>query len=165
MLLLAGLPEASAFIESLTQKPSLQWVIGQYNDMCRPWPEAAGEFWLVVADHPGPLTASVEQIGKMFYLKLGGREFVSDPGADRQFSIPIEHYCAATGTAVSAAFVRDTLRGEVTLASPTGVGWSGTIQANMRGKLDGPLPGFLPIATPPPEGSFSVPIRLERPRR
>ena len=132
---------------------------------------ACGACWHCLheqSEHDRALGRNVEEFADHGPYRRGRarrpcREFASVPGAGRQFEIPIEHYCAATGTAVSADYVRELMRGAVHLSSPTGVGWEGMIQANMRRTLDGPLPGFLPIERPAGEGSISVEIRLRRP--
>ena len=65
---------------------------------------------------------------------------------------------------MSAAFVRDLMRGAVRLASPAGVGWEGAIQATLKRSINGPLPGFIPLEAASVEEVISLPVRLERRR-
>jgi hypothetical protein len=165
MLLLCGIRGDVEKLSELAQKTEPAPKIARYNELCRFWPEAVGRFHLTAGEKTAPFDANVEQIGCTFYLRLGSREFASVAGEGRQFEIPIEKYCAATGTAVGAQYVRDLMAGQVKLSSPLGVGWEGMSQANLKRSLDGPLPGFLPVQTPPADGSIALPILLRRDAR
>ncbi len=165
MCLLASLPASKESLEKLSVVATTAEKTQAYNELCRQWPEAVGGFQLEVSGTPGSFETSVEQVGRMFYLRLGSGEFASVVQEPRRFVIPVEHYCAATGSAVSAQAVRDLMRGTVTLESPTGVGWEGLIQASMKRALQGPLPGYLPVETPPADGALALQIRLIRSRR
>ncbi len=126
----------------------------------RPWPRATGDFGVRIDGQDAPLTVRVEQIGPLFLMRVGRREFVSSYDRERTFAIPVAEWCAATGPAVDAAEVRRLMRGTVTLLSPFGEGWSGTITLTMQEPVTGTLPGFLPVA-PPRQGETISGILIE----
>ncbi len=130
----------------------------------RPWPRATGEFGVRIDGQEAPLTVRVEQIGPLFLLRVGRREFVSSYDMERTFAIPVAEWCAATGPAVDAVEVRKLIRGTISLVSPFGEGWSGTITLTVQQPVTGTLPGFLPVAPPPRGETLSgIPIELHRP--
>jgi hypothetical protein len=136
--------------------------IDRLNGMCRPWPEATGRFSVFIAEQSSPFVVGVEQIGTCFYLRMQSAEFKSSYGRERLFEIPLDRWCAATGTAVDASAVRRILGGTVTLASPLGAAWSGVIRLTVRGNVQPPLPGFLPVEPPPAGQTVEVPVYLKR---
>lgn len=131
--------------EELAERVSAGEKIARLNRLYRPWPQAVGAFSIVVNEEVAPFEAVVEQIGRTFYLTLGDREFRSLLDEERTFVIPIEYWCAATGTAVDPAAVSMLMSGSVRLESPFGVGWEGVIRVVPQHDVAGSLPGFLPI--------------------
>ncbi|MBP7934933.1 MAG: hypothetical protein KA354_09840 [Phycisphaerae bacterium] len=134
------------------------------NLLCRPWPQATGTFQAVVGEERSPFLVQVNQVGRTFYLRTDWAEFATVPGRQRLFEIPIERWCAATGPAVDVTALRQMLAGSVTLSSPVGVGWEGTILLRVKQAQLDRLPGFLPFQPPRRERDTEVPIRLERGR-
>jgi hypothetical protein len=115
------------------------------NGLCGTWPHGTGRFVVTIDETASPFTVTVEQVGGVFYLEIGGREFCSSISGRRRFEIPLDLWCSATGTAVDAAAVRALLTGSVTLEPVIGGGWQGTVRVTAKQTLHGPLPGFLPI--------------------
>jgi hypothetical protein len=149
--------------EMLSGTAAVSEKIEKLNDLCRPRPEATGEFVARIGEDQEGLIASVEQIGNMFTLKVGTREFQSVFGMSREFAIPIEHWCAATGPAVDVKRAREILGGSVHLASPLGVGWEGTVTIRAKHEVN-ELPGYLPIKPPVRGETITTDIRMERGR-
>lgn len=138
--------------------------INLLNQMCRPWPQASGPFQVVVGEERSPFLVQVTQVGRTYYLRTEWAEFVTVPGRQRVFEIPIERWCAATGPAVDLAALRQSITGSVSLSSPLGVGWEGTIQLRLKQTLTDKLPGFLPFDPPRKGVDTEVTIKLERGR-
>lgn len=132
------------------------------NERCRPRPNAVGRFAVVVARRRAPLIAEIEQVGNVFYMRLGNAEFRTSVTRQRTFEIPIEHWCAATGSGVDATAVRPLLAGTVVLQSPLGVGWQGSINLTAKQQIADRLPGFLPIPPPEPGRTMEIEVALER---
>jgi hypothetical protein len=110
-----------------------------------------------------PLHVGVEQYGRTFYFTIGSGEFKSSVFEDRALIIPIESWCAATGTAVDVDGVREMLSGNVTLSSPSGAGWQGDIRFRATQVVRGALPGLLPGEPPAPGQTRQWKIELVRP--
>jgi hypothetical protein len=160
--LLLNLPDDEATLQSLAAATSIEDKIATLNQMCRPWPQATGSFVAVINGQRCPSVLRIEQVGRTFYMRIGMLEFRSRLDDTRVFEIPIEHWCAATGQAVDVARLRQLIAGVVTIESPYGAGWSGSIHLTVKQPLLTELPGFLPI-TPPDHGqTVEVPVTLER---
>lgn len=135
--------------------------IRRLNTLCRPWPQAVGTFVVVIAEAKSPFTVTIEQIGRTFYMQVRSTEFRSFPTERRTFHIPIEQWCAATGSAVDVGAVRRLMSGSITLASPLGASWRGTVTLTMRGEVPALLPGFLPFEPPRRGDTIQERIGLE----
>jgi hypothetical protein len=134
------------------------------NDLCRPYPLLAGTFAVVINDTPSLFTVQVEQVGRMFYLKVDENEFASSPDTF-VFTIPIHRWCAATGSAVDPVSVQELLGGEVRIASSHGASWEGQVKLTGKRRIAGDLPGFLPFEPPAPGQSVEAPVHLASPQR
>jgi len=160
--LLLNLPGDEATLQSLAEAIPIENKIAKLNQMCRPWPQATGSFVAVIKEQRCPSALRIEQVGRTFYMRIGMLEFRSRPDGSRLFEIPVEHWCAATGQAVDVARLRQLIAGMVTIESPYGAGWSGTVHLTVKQPVLTELPGFLPI-TPPDRGqTVEVPVTLER---
>ncbi len=165
LCILSQLPREQAMLRELSEPIPSDKKIQRLNDLCRSWPEAVGAFVARIGGDAAGIPVSVEQVGRTFYLRVGATEFSSAMGGRREFVIPIEHWCAATGPGVDPTTVREFLGGVISLGSPLGVGWEGTVQATAKQYVAGALPGYLPIDPPLLGAKSSAEIRLERPSR
>jgi hypothetical protein len=160
LCILLQLPEEK-LLTRLAERSSPVEKIALLNDEFRHWPRATGNFTITASGHEAPMRAMVEQIGSIFYLTIGTRRFTSAEDMPRTFDIPIEQWCAATGTAIDEKALRDLMTGQVTLTSPYGIGWEGTIRLTTKQALpDGP-PGFLPVGPLNYGQHIEVPMLLE----
>lgn len=132
------------------------------NRLCGFWSQGTGPFAVTIGRTASVFAVSVEQVGRVFYLRAGSREFCSSYAGQRQFDIPIDQWCSATGTAVDAAGVRELLMGSITLLPVIGEGWEGTVRATAKQTLRGPLPGFLPLGDMERGRMVEAEIRLRR---
>jgi len=132
------------------------------NVLCGPWPQGTGRFRVMIDQTASPFFVTVEQVGRGFFLLVGGREFSSSLRGERRFEIPIDSWCSATGTAVDAAGVRELMTGSVTLGPVIGGGWEGTVRVTPKRSVGGPLPGFLPWTFLERGRTVTATIRLER---
>jgi hypothetical protein len=148
-------------IAELSERVPQNVKIDRVNKLCRAWPRAAGTFIVRMGGREAPMPATVEQIGRTFYLQIGTGVFASDVAPDRHFTIPIDRWCAATGVAVDAREVRNWVTGRITLASPYGSGWEGEASITARRKLSRPPPGFLPVESLEQDASVTLPVLLE----
>jgi hypothetical protein len=146
----------------LSQKMTTAEKAQRCNVLCRAYPEATGTFQLTVGDTVAPFTATVDQIGRTFYMRLKGAEFHSLPGERRAFQFPVEQWCAATGSAVDPLAVAKLITGHVNLECASGVGWQGFIRLTAKQAPGGPLPGFLPLSVTVVGQSVDARIELER---
>jgi len=135
------------------------------NELCRPRPQAVGPFHVVVNGIRSPFLVEVEQVGRAFYLHVGSSEFRTPSLRHRTFEIPIERWCAATGSAVDVAALRRMIAGVIVLQTPLGVGWHGTAHLTAKQALSDELPGFLPVKPPKTGETVEVKITLEPPQR
>jgi len=158
--LLFDLGPGDEMFDRLAQADSVDSKIRVLNNICRPYPEAVGTFTVTVGEDKAPFRVRVEQMGRTFYLHVGTFEFRTDYKSKRKFVIPIERWCAATGTAVDVREVRRLVGGSVVLASPMGVGWEGKIGVTIKQLPKGSLPGFLPIKSVERGQRLELPISL-----
>lgn len=163
LCLLSQLPPDETTMQELAEAVPAAEKIDRLNKRCRPWPEAVGGFAVQVNETPATFPATVEQIGRTFYLHLGGYDFASLPGRQREFVIPIEYWCTATSPAIDPARLREQLTGTVTLTSSLGIGWTGAIDARLKRSMH-TLPGFLPMDPPKPGQALQGTIRFRRER-
>ncbi len=133
------------------------------NEYCRTWPLLAGTFVIQVNESVSPFQIEMQQYGTMFYLLIHGREFRSNQNGE--FTIPVEHWCAATSPVVDARQVAQYLEGDIHLSSQTGAEWKGTVKLTVRRDWPGELPGFLPFDSLAGGQSLQKPILLKRPDR
>ncbi len=162
LCLVVELDRDSETLRTLSEPASLSDRIRFLNERSRPRPQAVGRFAVAVARRRAPLAAEVEQVGNVFYMRLGATEFRTSVTRHRTFEIPIEHWCAATGPGVDATAVRPLLAGTVVLQSPLGVGWQGAINLTAKQPIPDRLPGFLPIPPPDPGRMIELEVALER---
>ncbi len=162
LCLLSGLADDQPTVAELAEPVPAAEKAGRLNRLCRPWPQASGQFRLYVGDDEAPMPASVVQYGRIFYLRLGTGEFRSSAEQERMFSIPLERWCAATGVAVDAKEVRNWISGSVVLTSPLGTGWQGTARVTARRDLSESPPGFLPTGPLERDQAVSLAVRLAR---
>lgn len=164
LIRLAGKSRQDAgLLDTLSKQTQLHEKQASYNLLGRPWPEATGVFAMDVDQTRAPFPVSVEQYGRTYYFKIGEREFRSSMRSDRSLTIPIERWCEATGSAVDPEALRQLIAGSVSLSSPTGAGWRGTIRLSLKRAASGPLPGFLPFEPPAVGQMREIPLRLTRP--
>lgn len=163
MCILFNIERRPATLRELSEPVPAAEKIVVLNRICRPWPQAVGAFQVVVGNARSPFTVFVEQIGLIFYMKVGSMEFRTSRLHHRTFIIPIEWWCAATGQAVDVSGLRQLVEGTVTLSSPLGVDWQGTIHVAARQPLRGDLPGFTPFSRPQLNVASEMPVRLSRP--
>ncbi len=132
------------------------------NAVCGTWPQGTGQFAVVIQGTPSPFRVMVEQFGRTFLLRVGAAEFASSfiAGAAR-FEIPIERWCAATGTAADAESVGELMAGVLTLGPVVG-GWEGTVRVTARRSLGRGVPGFLPVGPLDAGRPVEAPVRLAR---
>jgi len=147
LCLLFGFERLPDTLEQLSAYGPIEDKIRMLNEMCRPWPEASGEFRLTMDGRTMGGTVRVQQYGTLFYLYIGSGVFRTSLKAPRRFTIPIARWCAATAPAVDPKRIRGMVGGRVELASPLGVGWEGTVSLTAKRADLSELPGFVP---PPP---------------
>jgi len=150
-------------LRKLTEPISTADKIIALNELCRPRPQAVGLFHVVINDTRSPFLVEVEQVGQTFYLRVGSSEFRTSSLRYRTFEIPIERWCAATGSAMDLVAFRRMIGGVIVLQTPFGVGWHGTIHLTAKEPLSSELPGFLPIKPPKAGKTIEVKISLESP--
>ena|GEM_PF-701092 len=132
------------------------------NDLCRRWPQATGQFAVIVHETEAPFDMFIEQVGQRFFMQIKSVEFQSPAGGQRRFEIPIERWCHATDTTFDTSSIRDAIAGSVQLESPYGEGWDGLITVTAKRELSGTLPGFLPVGPLERGQTVQAKIRLER---
>ncbi len=168
MLLLCGVERSSSNLQSLSAAVPVPEKIQRINALGRPWPEAVGGFGVVIGETPAPFTVTVEQIGRMFYLKIGAFEFHTAWGGQKElpplprFSIPASRWSAATGGTMNIASLEELFGGFISLGSDTGFGWAGKVRVQGRQDVPGRLPGFLPLDTPGRGETVTADIVLRR---
>jgi hypothetical protein len=162
LCLLFKIPVDDGTLESLSSAGAPAERTDQLNKLCRTWPRAAGSFSVVVGEEVAPLPATIEQVGRTFYLEIGTGRFVSEFSAERTFIIPVDKWCAATGVAVNPKEVRSWISGTLTLASPYGAGWEGELRVKALRKLSTAPPGFLPIGELDRNETMVLPVALEQ---
>jgi len=163
LCLLFNLEREDETVNSLAEAVPFAQKVRALNGLCRPWPQAVGPFIVIIDETKSDFLVDIEQIGRTFYLRAGSIQFRSSSSEQRTFRIPIERWCAATGPAVDVAAARRLLGGSITLVSPVGASWEGTVRVIAKRRLTGRLPGFLPIDPPTTAAAIEAPIRLERP--
>lgn len=146
---------------SLSQRMPLTDKFNVLKSLYRPYPELVGAFAVNIDETRSPFTVYVEQIGNAFCLKINQEEFVTDPGT-QEFKIPIDRWCAATGTAVDRRSVRQLIGGSVVITARAGALWEGRVVVIAQRPRAGPLPGFLPIQVPAPGQPVEATLRLDR---
>jgi hypothetical protein len=106
------------------------------------------------------MPATIEQVGRTFYLQIGSGTFVSEFDVERTFVIPVERWCAATGAAVDIRQVRNWVGGTIVLSSPFGADWTGEVRITARRTLSEPPPGFLPVDKLAANEAVTLPVAL-----
>ena len=160
LCLLCDLKPDEGTITQLAEPVAPAEKIRRLNHLCRPWPRATGRFGVLIDNTEAPFELSVEQIGRVFYLRINAAEFRSSPAGQRRFEIPIDRWCVAAGSAVDLAEVRRMMNGSVTLESPYGEGWTGQVRIAAKLEITRPA-GFLPIGPLASGDTLELPIRLE----
>jgi hypothetical protein len=163
LCLLFELERNEPTLRRLTEPIPAAEKIRTLNELCRPRPQAVGPFQVVVNHTRSPFPVEVEQIGRTFYLQVGSSAFRTSSLRHRTFEIPIERWCAATGSVMDLAALRRMIGGVIVLQTPLGVGWHGTIHLTVKQALSDELLGFLPVGPVPIGEAIEVRITLEPP--
>jgi uncharacterized Zn finger protein (UPF0148 family) len=149
--------------ELLAETTSYEQKLEALNDYCRAYPLLTGQFEIRIAETTSPFEVEVQQYGDIFYLLVAETEFRSNH--QREFSILVEHWSAATSPVVDLREVARFLDGEIALSGKDGAKWSGTVKLSTERDLPDDLPGFLPFEAPPTARPVEKTIRLVRPEK
>jgi hypothetical protein len=130
--------------------------------LCGGWLRAIGPFRVEFGETRSEFSVMVDQVGRMFYLRLPDAYFRSRPRGPLRFDIPLDQWVRATGGAIDYATVRAALAGSIVLECKLGTTWEGTARVTARRDIVRPIAGFLPIGSMKWGESAEFPVRLVR---